>query len=89
MSRENITLPPPPMCTEDADLPKGTIKQVDWAVKGMDVTVRRVVRQGDEVLWTDTFVSHYHPWAAKYRYGPGTTPLPCPEPEQAKEMAGG
>lgn len=85
VSRENITPPPPPVCTEDPSLPKGTIKQVDWAVKGMDVTVRRVVRRGDEVLWEDTFVSRYLPWAAKYRYGPGTTSLPCPTPENPEK----
>ena len=81
---ENVTDPPPPVYTEDPDLPKGTIKQVDWAIKGMDVTVQRIVRQGDEVLSEDAFVSHYRPWAAKYRYGPGTTLPPGAVPEEAE-----
>jgi len=80
----NITAPPPPIYEEDPDLPTGVIKQVDWAVKGMDVTVRRIVRQGDEVLFEDTFVSRYRPWAARYRYGPGTT-LPPGAQVEGKE----
>ena len=85
---ENVTDPPPPVYTEDPDLPKGTIKQVDWAVKGMDVTVQRIVRQENEVLWEDTFISRYRPWAAKYRYGPGTTLPPGAVPEEAEEENG-
>ncbi len=81
---ENVTDPPPPVYTEDPDLPRGTIKQVDWAVKGMDVTVQRIVRQEDEVLSEDTFVSRYRPWAAKYRYGPDTTLPPGVVPEEAE-----
>jgi vancomycin resistance protein YoaR len=70
---ENVIQPPPPVYTEDPDLPTGTIKQVDWAVRGMDVTLERVVRQGDEVVSEDAFFSRYQPWAAKYLYGPGTS----------------
>jgi vancomycin resistance protein YoaR len=81
---ENVTDPPPPVYTEDPDLPTGTIKQVDWAVKGMDVTVQRIVRQGDDVLSEDVFISRYHPWSAKYRYGPGTTLPPGAVPEEAE-----
>jgi len=84
----NVTDPPPPVCEEDPQLPKGTIKQVDWAQSGMDITVRRIVRSGEEVLFQDTFVSHYRPWAAKYRYGPGTTPLPCATTEKGTEKGG-
>ena len=82
---ENVVPPPPPVYVEDPELPKGTIKQVDWAHKGMDVTVRRIVRQEDEVLFEDTFVSHYRPWAAKYRYGPGTTLPPGAVSEKTSE----
>jgi vancomycin resistance protein YoaR len=83
---ENVTPPPPPVYTEDPSLPTGTLKQVDWAVQGLDVTLERVVRRGDEVLLEDEFVSQYEPWSAKYLYGPGTTlpagvaGIPAPTP---------
>jgi vancomycin resistance protein YoaR len=83
---ENVTDPPPPLYTLDPELPTGTIKQVDWAVRGMDVTVERIVREGDEIVFEDAFVSKYEPWNAKYLYGPDT-PLPAgaiPEPTETE-----
>jgi vancomycin resistance protein YoaR len=69
---ENIAEPPPPVYTEDPDLAAGVMEKVDWAVRGMDVTVERIVREGDAVVSEDTFLSKYQPWAEKWRYGPGT-----------------
>jgi len=91
---ENIVPPPPPVYTEDPELPEGTIKRVDWAVEGKDATVKRIVRLGDKVLSEDIFFSRYRPWAAKFTYGPGTIlppgalpqePEPEPEPEPVPE----
>jgi len=42
-------------------LPKGRAERTEWPVDGMDVSVRRTVRDGTgRVIHVDTFVSHYH-----------------------------
>ena len=53
-------------------MPAGKIKQVDWAVQGMDVVVRRIIRGGDGQVHEEKIVSKYRPWKAIYLYGPGT-----------------
>ncbi|MBK7201382.1 hypothetical protein [Candidatus Amarolinea dominans] len=37
---------------------------------GRDVVVTRVIRQGEQVLRQDKFVSKYQPWRAVYLVGP-------------------
>ena len=75
----NTVEAPQPKYEENPDLKEGEIKQVDWAAEGADVTVNRsVIRDGD-VLFHDTFFTHYRPWQAVYEYGPGTE-IPTPEP---------
>ena len=78
---QNIAEPPEPLYTENPDLSKGEIKQVDWAVDGADVTVTRTVTRDGVVIHDDVFNTHYMPWQAKYEYGPGTD-VPTPEPTQ-------
>ncbi|HLE50644.1 MAG TPA: VanW family protein [Anaerolineales bacterium] len=68
--------PPKPLYEENPDLDKGEIKQVDWEVEGADVTVTRTVRRDGELLYEDTFATHYLPWRAVYQYGPGTKDMP-------------
>jgi vancomycin resistance protein YoaR len=63
---------PQPLYQQDATLPAGTIKQVDWAKEGMDVTVKRLIKYGDGRVKENDFVSKYRPWQAVYLYGPGT-----------------
>lgn len=70
--RANLQPAPKPLYLEDAALPAGTIKQVDWAKEGLDVTVNRVITYDDGRAEQDKFVSRYQPWQAVYRYGPGT-----------------
>jgi vancomycin resistance protein YoaR len=76
---KNVVEPPDPLYEENPDLSKDEIKQVDWAVAGADVTVTRQVIRGSDIIWDDTFNTHYLPWQAKYQYGPGTE-VPTPEP---------
>ena len=76
---QNVTKPPDPLYTENPDLSKDEIKQVDWAVDGADVTVTRTVTRDGAIIHGDTFETHYMPWQAKYEYGPGTE-IPTPEP---------
>lgn len=68
----NIVEPPDPVYEENPELAKGEVKQVDWAAEGADVTVTRTVYLGGQVLFSDSFITHYLPWADVYQYGPGT-----------------
>ena len=61
----------PPRYEKDPSLPKGTVKQVDWAIDGMDVTITRTVTISDTVLHRDAIRSEYKPWQAVYRVGTG------------------
>jgi vancomycin resistance protein YoaR len=63
---------PEALYKENPDLPKGKIKQVDWAADGLDVIVTRTVTLDGEVLYEDIIETHYLPWRAIYEYGPGT-----------------
>lgn len=64
---------PPPLYQEDKSLPKGTIKQVDWAKEGQDAVVIRKIRTADGAVSEEKFESHYEPWRAVFLYSPGTT----------------
>ncbi len=61
----------PPVYKEDPTLPEGTVKQVEWAVDGLEVEVRRIVRENGQVIRRDVFVSRYRPWRAVYLVGTG------------------
>jgi vancomycin resistance protein YoaR len=67
----NVVPHGPDVYREDPTLPRGTTKQIDWAHDGVDVTVYRIVKEGDKVLWKDTFFSRYRPWQAVYLVGTG------------------
>jgi vancomycin resistance protein YoaR len=68
----NVVPAPDPVYRENPDLPSGTIKQVDWAADGADVTVNRTVYRNDSVYLQDTIYTHYEPWEDVFEYGPGT-----------------
>lgn len=53
----------------DPTLPAGVRKQVEWAVDGIDATIIRIVRRGDEVVRTDRFFSRFVPWREKWVVG--------------------
>jgi vancomycin resistance protein YoaR len=59
----------PPIREEDPELPKGTVKQIDWAQDGLDVTLYRIIKQGDTVLKREKFFSRYKPWQDVYLVG--------------------
>lgn len=71
---ENATPPGPAEYRDDPSLPEGTVKQVEWPVGGLDVTIKRIVRQGGKVLYEDVFFSRYRPWNAVYLVGTGGAP---------------
>jgi vancomycin resistance protein YoaR len=68
----NVVEAPEPLYKEKKDLEKGEIKQVDFEVDGMDVTVTRTVSRDGVAIHEDIFRTHYLPWRAIYEYGPGT-----------------
>lgn len=72
----NVVKSPDPLYRENPELPTGTVKQVDWAVDGADVSVTRTVTRGGSILHQDTFTTHYQPWRDIYEYGPGTENMP-------------
>jgi vancomycin resistance protein YoaR len=77
----NVVDPPDPKWEENDELQPGEVKQVDWAVKGADVTVTRTVYRDGKVILADQFVTHYLPWGAVCQYHPDTPPeegAPCP-----------
>jgi len=80
---KDIQDPPDPLYQENDALAKGEIKQVDWAVKGADVTVTRYVIRNDEIIDSDLFTTHYIPWRAICEYGPGTAGMPPEDPSQS------
>jgi vancomycin resistance protein YoaR len=61
----------PPIYENDPTLPKGATKQVDWAVDGLDVLIKRTVKEGDKVIHEDKVFSHYEPWRAVFKVGTG------------------
>ena len=78
----NIVEAPKPRYQENPELQKGEVEQIDWEADGADVTVDRTVYKDGEVLFRDTFNTHYEPWRAIYEYGPGTEGMP---PEDAEK----
>ncbi len=72
ISRPTITneIPPPPeLRQDDPTLPRGTVKQVDFAAWGANVVFSRKVTRGGETLIQESFRSNYRPWQAIYLVG--------------------
>lgn len=64
-------LPPLPDRTKlDRKMPRGSKEQVDWAHKGMTVSLSRTVTKSGRVLFRDAFRSKYKPWGNVYKVGP-------------------
>lgn len=82
---KNVEEAPKPLYEENPELASGEIEQVDWEVEGADVTVTRTVTRSGEVLYEDTFATHYLPWRAVYQYGPGTQGMPPDEDGKKKK----
>jgi vancomycin resistance protein YoaR len=65
----NITPAPPDLYQDDPTLPKGEIKQTDFAAAGADVYFTRTVTKNGKQVIFDKFVSDYQPWQAIYLRG--------------------
>lgn len=65
----------PPVYEYDAEMEAGTVELLERSHEGLTATLERVVTDAQgEVLHRDRFVSHFVPWSARYRYGPGVVP---------------
>ncbi|HSF83859.1 MAG TPA: VanW family protein, partial [Anaerolineales bacterium] len=82
---KNVVEPPDPVYEENPELAKGTVKQVDWAVKGADVTITRTVSRNGDTILEDNYTTHYMPWRDVYQYGPGTKDMPPDEEKKKKD----
>ena len=68
---ENVIPHPEDKIEEDPALPAGTRQQVDYAADGADVTVKRTVTRGGQVVSEDRVFTRYQPWQAIYKVGTG------------------
>lgn len=66
---ENVVPHGPPVYEDDPTLPKGTTRQVEWARDGVDVTIYRIIKEGEAVISREKFFSRYRPWTAVYLVG--------------------
>lgn len=62
---------PPDKYQDDPSLPKGTIKQADFAAPGGTSVFARKVYKGDELIIDESYRSNYRPWQAVYLVGTG------------------
>lgn len=67
--KTNLIKHGPPLYEKDPSLPKGATKQVDWAVDGLDVSIKRTVKEGENLIHEDEIFSHYEPWRAVFKVG--------------------
>ena len=63
------TPPPAELRQDDPALPKGEIKQVDWAAWGATVSFTRTVTRDRQTIINETWKSLYKPWQAVYLVG--------------------
>jgi vancomycin resistance protein YoaR len=63
------TPPPPTLYQDDPTLPKGTLKQVDFAAWGANIYFTREVKKNGKTIISDKFVSNYRPWQEIYLRG--------------------
>ena len=59
----------PDIHQDDPTLPKGQIKQVDFAVAGANVVFSRTVTRNSQTLIQETYHSNYQPWANIFLVG--------------------
>ncbi|HEX6976899.1 MAG TPA: VanW family protein [Patescibacteria group bacterium] len=62
---------PAPLYTPDPTLPKGVVKQIDFAASGANVYFNYKVEKDGQVIYEKTFYSNYQPWQAKFLVGTG------------------
>lgn len=61
--------PPEAKYNDDPSLPKGTVKQIDFAAWGADVSFSRKVERDGQIIISEVYNSNYRPWQAVYLRG--------------------
>lgn len=64
-----VTPAPPEIRQDDPSLPKGTVKQVDFAAAGANVSFSRTVTRGGITYINETIKSNFRPWQAVFLVG--------------------
>ena len=54
---------------DDPTLPKGTVKQIDFAAAGATVVFNRIVKRDGKIIINEKYTSRYSPWRAVYLVG--------------------
>ncbi|MCS7252226.1 MAG: VanW family protein [Anaerolineae bacterium] len=67
----NIVPHGPPVYEEDPSLPKGKVIQVEQAIDGADVLVKRRVERNGQLLYEDRVFTRYQAWRAVFKVGTG------------------
>lgn len=65
----NVIPAPEPLNQDDPTLPKGTVKQIDFAAAGATVVFGRTVKKDGKVIIDEKYTSRYSPWRAVYLVG--------------------
>lgn len=65
----NVIPAPADLRQDDPTLPKGVVKQVDFAARGATVKFNRTVIRNGEIITNETWTSIYKPWQAIYLVG--------------------
>lgn len=60
---------PDPLYQDDPTLPKGEVKQIDFAAGGANVYFTRTVKRNGKTIISDKFTSNYRPWQAVFLRG--------------------
>lgn len=60
---------PAPLYQDDPNLPKGEVKQVDFAANGANVYFTRTVMKNGKEIINDKFTSNFRPWQAIFLKG--------------------
>ncbi len=63
------TPPPEALYQDDPNLPKGQVKQVDFAAWGASVAFNWTVKKDGKTLFSKKFTTRYAPWRAVYMRG--------------------
>ncbi len=63
------TSAPQPLYQDDPTLPKGEVKQIDFAAGGASVYFTREVKRDGKAVINDKFASNYRPWQAVFLRG--------------------
>ena len=65
----SVTPPPDEVRQDDSTLPKGTVKQIEWATWGANVEFSRTVERDGKIIYKELFKTNYTPWANAYLVG--------------------